>query len=256
MQGLLPTPPSFTRSPLQPPPPPSWTICSLVPMGAAQILGSGFYFSASYTIWTPRAQPASPGHSGHGFPHPGVGGGGGGMKEASLAPTLHDPPKDVTSSPVTPASLDAPPPNPFSPPSPFSFTQARRGGGGNPQIPDPAKKVRKNSEEAPDLGRDGWKWERVCHAASSGRAPSRPQRALTHASRDDRTEGNGGDPAGLSLGRNPAFFVCSGSHRGQLFIHPRFGWGGGWGGWGEAARRRGLVRPSWPGRGGAIWCCN
>ena len=182
---------------------------------------------------------------------------GGGRNEGSLfSPHPARSSKRCHLIPCDTSQSGCPPPNPFSPPLPFFFHTGQKGGGGNPQIPDPAKKVRKNSEEAPDLGRDGWKWERVCHAASSGRAPSRPQRTLTHASRDDRTEGNGGDPAGLSLGRNPAFFVCSGSHRGQLFIHPRFGWGGGWGGWGEAARRRGLVRPSWPGRGGAIWCCN
>ena len=171
-----------------------------------------------------------------------VWGGGGGMKEASLAPTLHDPPKDVTSSPVTPASLDAPPPILSPPPSPFSFTQARRGGGGNPQIPDPAKKVRKNSEEAPDLGRDGWKWERVCHAASSGRAPSRPQCALTHASRDDRTEGNGGDPAGLSLGRNPALFVQRFTQRSVIYPSP-FWLGRGLGGVGRSSTQAGS-RPS------------
>ena len=133
---------------------------------------------------------------------------GGGRNEGSLfSPHPARSSKRCHLIPCDTSQSGCPPPNPFSPPLPFFFHTGQKGGGGNPQIPDPAKKVRKNSEEAPDLGRDGWKWERVCHAASSGRAPSRPQRALTHASRDDRTEGNGGDPAGLSLGRNPAFLV-------------------------------------------------
>ena len=177
-----------------------------------------------------------------GFPTLGWGGGGGRNEGSLFSPHPARSSKRCHLIPCDTSQSGCPPPNPFSPPLPFFFHTGQKGGGGNPQIPDPAKKVRKNSEEAPDLGRDGWKWERVCHAASSGRAPSRPQRALTHASLDDRTEGNGGDPAGLSLGRNPALFVQRFTQRSVIYPSP-FWLGRGMGGGGRSSTQAGS-RPS------------